>query len=137
VNWDIGDTGKALTEFMRKVIAIRNSQPLVHRENWRDMMGVTWYNPGGGEQSSEHWDDAGATTLGLRLSRDDLKGQDGVWWELLVLFNPHDGEVDFVVPQREGGGDWVTEIDTFESGVRNVAGGEAIKMGPRSLIVLR
>jgi glycogen operon protein len=139
INWDFNDNAKALTEFVRKLVAIRNAQPLIHRDNWRDMMSVTWYNPGGGEQQAAHWLDAGATTLGIRLSRDDLKGQDGTWWELVVLFNPHDGEVDFVVPARADDESWTVEIDTAspEHSERSVKGGEAIKMAPRSLLLLR
>jgi glycogen operon protein len=139
INWDFNDNAKALTEFVRKLVAIRNAQPLIHRDNWRDMMSVTWYNPGGGEQQAAHWLDAGATTLGIRLSRDDLKGQDGIWWELVVLFNPHDGEVDFVVPARADDESWTVEIDTAspEHSERSVKGGEAIKMAPRSLLLLR
>jgi isoamylase len=136
IHWNLNDNAKALTEFTRKIIALRNAQPLIHRENWRDMMGVTWFNPGGGEQQPEHWDDPGATTIGLRLSRDDLKGQDGIWSELLLLFNPHEGDVDFVVPAREGEQDWTVEIDTADTGVEKVASGEAITMAGRSLILL-
>jgi glycogen operon protein len=103
------------------------------------MMSVTWYNPGGGEQQAAHWLDGGATTLGIRLSRDDLKGMDGIWWELVVLLNPHDGEVDFVVPKRSNGSGWTAAIDTADPDQEagTVHGGQAIRMAPRSLLVLR
>ncbi|MGV8956063.1 MAG: hypothetical protein ACOH2M_33535, partial [Cypionkella sp.] len=138
INWDFNDNAKALNDFVRKLVGIRNAQPLIHRDNWRDMMSVTWYNPGGGEQQAEHWLDGGATTLGIRLSRDDLKGQDGIWWELVTLFNPHDGDVDFTVPERGDGSEWTTAIDTAtpDAEPRSVKGGQAITMAPRSLILL-
>lgn len=136
INWNITDNGKALTAFVQRVIAIRNTQPLVHRENWRDMMAVTWFNPGGGEQTPEQWEDPGATTIGLRLSRDDLKGQEGVWSELLVLFNPYEGDVDFLLPERENGASWHVELNSGTSVYEDVAGGEAISMDGRSLILL-
>lgn len=124
---------------MRKLTSIRAAQPLVHRSNWRDMMSVTWYNPGGGEQQAAHWLDGGATTLGIRLSRDDLKDQDGIWWEIAVLFNPHDGEVGFTVPTRGDGSHWTAEVDTAnpDDATRQVEGGQSITMAPRSLILLR
>lgn len=139
INWDLNDNAKALHRFVQKLTTIRASQPLIHRGNWRDMMSVTWYNPGGGEQQAAHWLDGGATTLGIRLSRDDLKDQAGIWWELVVLFNPHDGEVDFTVPTRSDGSDWTAEIDTAspDDASRTVHGGEAIKMAARSLLLLR
>ncbi|HEY8576026.1 MAG TPA: glycogen debranching protein GlgX [Devosia sp.] len=137
VHWDHSDNAKALTDFVRRLIELRQAQPLLHRSNWRDMMGVTWYNPGGGEQLPEHWNDSGATTLGLRLSRDDLKDQDGIWWELVILFNPHDGDVDFVVPERSEGRTWTVEIDTSEpEETRTVRTGRTITMGARSLLLL-
>ena len=64
VNWDLNDNAKALPDFVRRMIALRQAQPLFHRDNWRDMMSVTWLNPGGGEQQAAHWDDGGATTIG-------------------------------------------------------------------------
>jgi glycogen operon protein len=103
-------------------------------------MTVTWFNPGGGEQQDEHWEDAGATTIGLHLSREDLKGQPDIWWEVLVLFNPHDGDVDFVVPEREGGNEWLVEINTAAvpgEPVRKLTAGEPVTMTSRSLLLLR
>ena len=138
VNWNHDDNARALTDFVRKLTSIRQAQPLIRRESWRDMMSITWYNPGGGQQQGAHWLDAGATTLGVRLSRDDLKGQEGIWWELVVLFNPHDGEVDFTVPKRSDGSAWTAAIDTAapDAPPQKVKGGKAIKMVPRSLLLL-
>jgi glycogen operon protein len=137
VNWDLNDNAKALQEFVRRLIGIRKAQPLLQRENWRDMMGVTWFNPGGGEQQAEHWTDAGATTIGVRLSRDDLKEVDGAWPELLILFNPHDGEVPFKLPEREGA-DWRIELDTAgtEREQGTVRPGDELKLMARSLVLL-
>ncbi|KKB76487.1 glycogen debranching protein [Devosia soli] len=139
VNWDLNDNAKALHDFVQKLVAIRHAQPLVHRANWRDMMSVTWHNPGGGEQQAAHWLDGGATTLGIRLSRDDLKNQDGIWWELVVLFNPHDGDVDFVTPGRDGADSWTVEIDTsyvIGEGA-SIEAGKPVTLPGRSLLLLR
>ena len=114
VNWNLSENAEHLREFVIKLIGIRNAQPLIHRESWRDMMSLTWLNTTGGEQQAAHWADAGATTIGLRLSRDDLKGQDGVWWEIIVLFNPHDGEVDFSLPAKSDGQPWRIGINTAD-----------------------
>jgi glycogen operon protein len=103
VNWDIGDKGRSLQDFVRKLIALRQERDILRRSSFRDGMELTWLNPGGGEQTEEQWNDAGATTIGLRLvSADD---------EVLVLFNPHDGPVPFVLPEREGRG-WTVRLST-------------------------
>ena len=103
----------ALTEFTRRLIALRKQQPLLNRKSFRDGMVITWLNPGGGEQQAEHWQDAGATSIGLRISRDDLKGQDGIWPEVLLLFNPYHETVDFHLPPRDGKG-WTLIINTAD-----------------------
>ena len=138
VNWNLNDNATALQDFVRRLIALRQAQPLLRRENWRDMMSVTWLNPGGGEQQAEHWGDGGATTIGVRFARDDLKEVEGAWWELVILFNPHDGEVPFKLPPREGG-PWTIELDTAEpDGGGGTAEGEAeLILSPRSLLLLR
>jgi len=137
INWDLNDNAKALQDFLRRVIAIRQAQPLLHRDSFRDMMSVTWLNPGGGEQQAAQWLDGGATTIGIRLSRDDLKDVDGAWWELIILFNPHDGEVPFRAPNREAG-KWQVELDTAEAleGTELDADAE-LRLAPRSLVLLR
>jgi len=135
VHWDLNENAQALLDFTRQVIAIRKAQPLLHRENFRDMMSVTWLNPGGGEQQEDHWADAGATTIGIRLSRDDLKEVEGAWWELIVLFNPHDGEVGFKLPPRESG-NWTVEIDTSLEQSGSVLEGDDITLPARSLMLL-
>ncbi|GHA25290.1 glycogen operon protein GlgX homolog [Devosia pacifica] len=138
VHWDLNENAAALKDFVTKLVAIRNAQPLIHRESWRDMMSVTWFNPGGGEQQTEHWLDSGAMTIGLRLSRDDLRQQEGVWAELMVLFNPQDSDLDFTLPERADGSPWTIAIDTAEpdAGSRQVDGGKAHSMSSRSLVLL-
>ena len=139
VDWDgVTPEGWALKEFVQRLTNIRHHQPLLHRDNWRDQMSVTWLNPGGGEQQAAHWEDGGATTIAIRLARDDLKGQEGIWWETIIAFNPHDGVVPFKLPRRVGH-PWKAVIDTNRpqtvdapvSGKTNT-----IELQPRSLVLL-
>lgn len=139
IHWEnLPPTATALTDFVRRLTFIRRTQPLLHRDSWRDMMSVTWLNPGGGEQTDEHWRDEGATTVGLRLSREDLKNRGGAWWELMVLFNPHDGPVDFVLPRRENDQPWTITLDTNapDAKPKAVPKAKPLRMPPRSLRLL-
>ncbi|MDR3475461.1 MAG: glycogen debranching protein GlgX [Devosia sp.] len=133
----ISEPGRALTAFVQKLIACRKLQPLLRRDSFRDMLSITWLNPGGGEQTEAHWQDPGATTMGLRLSRDDLKQQDGIWWELVMLFNPHGDVVPFVLPERQDGS-WTVALDTAETGdlPASWAGGAVMELPARSLRLL-
>jgi glycogen operon protein len=104
VHWEnLPDSAEELRDFVRQLTALRAAQPLLRRESWRDGMTVTWFNAGGGEQTEEHWQDDGGTTLGVHLAREDLKQIDGVWSDALVLFNPHDGPVPFTLPESPSG----------------------------------
>ena len=41
----------------RRVIALRDAQPLLRRENWRDGMTVNWFNRTAASRLPEHWHD--------------------------------------------------------------------------------
>ena len=137
----IGEAGRKLTEFVRELIALRQAQPLLRRESFRDGMTVEWLKPAGGFQTDEAWNDPSATTIGLRLARD-FGGAEGVWKEALILFNAVDAETHFALPQREGE-PWRIVVDTA-AGDR--AEGEALSLDedniararlfPRSLMLL-
>jgi len=136
INWDLNENAQKLQAFVSRVIDIRQAQPLLQRESWRDGMNVTWLNPGGGEQTDEHWQDPGATTLGVRLSRQDLEGQDGIWSDIVLLFNPHEGPVPFVLPE---GRNWTVVLDTSEPDKEDFSASDkadAFEMAPRSLVLL-
>ncbi|ODN68957.1 Isoamylase precursor [Methylobrevis pamukkalensis] len=136
VDWEgIDDDGRALTDFVRRMTAIRHAQPLLHRASWRDGMIVTWLNPSGGEQTHEQWEDVGANSIALRLSRADLAHQD-VWSDVVICFNAHDGTVPFVLPERAEGV-WTSVIDTAAPDGPEVvtAGGEIVELAARSLML--
>ncbi|CDM62390.1 MULTISPECIES: glycogen debranching protein GlgX [Rhizobium] len=130
------DSATELREFTGRLIALRQSQPLLRRESWRNGIAITWLNPTGGEQTDEHWDDEGSTTLGLRLSCDELVDEEG-WNDVLFLFNPHDGQVIFHLPPVGTG--WVLELTTSNPAVEaaDLSQAEDYPLEPRSLALLR
>ncbi|WP_051356340.1 glycogen debranching protein GlgX [Azorhizobium doebereinerae] len=139
MDWDgISEDGKALTAFVRDLLALRARQPLLRRASFRDGLIVTWLNPGGGEQTAEQWADAGANSIALRLSRDDLGGEgEEVWSDIVIAFNAHDGPVSFKLPAREEA-PWRAIVDTAapDGPARVTAGGEdAIELEGRSLVL--
>jgi isoamylase len=112
VHWeDLPNTCQELREFTRRVIKLRHEQPLLRRENWRDGMEIKWFNAGGGFQTAEQWDEG--STIGLYIGRNDLKEEEGIWHDLLLLFNPFEGNVAFRIPQF-GEGAWVLEVTTSD-----------------------
>ncbi len=58
VNWEgLTENDEKLRDFTRRLIALRATQPLLRRENWRDGLEIRWFNAGGGPQQSEQWDE--------------------------------------------------------------------------------
>ncbi|MFN7008864.1 MAG: glycogen debranching protein GlgX [Allorhizobium sp.] len=139
LHWEgLPESCEALRDFTRRLIALRKQQPLLRRANWRDGMVIDWYNVKGGTQRPEHWLDG--NPLALRLQRDDLPGMDGIWSEVLLLFNPVDAEAAFTLPPAKAGENpWQLEIDTADPSrqAAPVAGGDQMTLAPRSMALLR
>lgn len=110
VHWEnLPPSADALREFTRKLIQLRAEQPLLRRENWRDGLEIHWFNPDGGPQQDEHWD--ASATLGAVISRPDLQREEGVWHDVLMLFNPLIDEVTFQLPRLDDN-DWMLQLST-------------------------
>lgn len=137
VNWEaLSDQDHALRHFTQRLIALRAEQPLLRRESWRDGLEIRWFNAGGGLQQSEHWDEG--STLGLAISRPDLEQEEGIWHDVLMLFNPFEGDVPFQIPQFGEGG-WVLELSTAEEKTDGVIITETIDfvLAGRSIALFR
>jgi len=135
VHWDnLPASAEELREFSTRLIKLRREHPIFRRDNWRDGMDVTWFNPVGGVQTEEHWSDPGSTTIGLRLSQSDYS--DEGWNDVLLLFNPHDGDVDFKLPADKD--DWITVLTTTDPDAREeTIEADEYRLSPRSVVVLR
>ncbi|WP_433671309.1 glycogen debranching protein GlgX [Klebsiella michiganensis] len=137
VNWEaLSDQDHALRHFTQRLIALRAEQPLLRRESWRDGLEIRWFNAGGGLQQSEQWDEG--STLGLAISRPDLEQEEGIWHDVLMLFNPFERDVPFQIPQFGEGG-WVLELSTAEEKTDGVIITETIDfvLAGRSIALFR
>ncbi len=135
VHWEnLPVSADSLRGFVKRLISLRQSNRILRRESWRDGTLVTWLNPGGGEQTQEHWADQGSTTIGLRLTASsDTEGMNDV----IILFNPHDGDVEFSLPESSGKG-WVVTLTTADPiiGEQDIGETESYLLSPRSLVLL-
>ncbi|MFK0335361.1 glycogen debranching protein GlgX [Rhizobium sp. NPDC090275] len=136
VHWEnLPASADHLRHFVARLIELRQTNSILRRDSWRDRTTVTWLNPGGGEQTPEQWADQGSTTIGLRLTAvgSSTEGMSDV----LILFNPHDGVVDFSLPEPPGEG-WVVKLTTADPDTENQDVGDAQIYGlaPRSLVLL-
>jgi glycogen operon protein len=140
VHWEnLPASAEALRSFTARLIELRQTHSILRRDSWRDGTHATWLNPGGGEQTQEQWEDLGSTTLGLRLTSGGQMGDDAAeeWKDVLILFNPHDGAVEFKLPDADHG--WAIELTTADPDApsNNIANGEIYTAEGRSLVLLR
>jgi len=118
VHWDdLPPSSEALREFTRQLIKLRAEQPLLRRESWRDGLLIEWFNAEGGIQQPEHWHEGSA--LVVYISRPDLKPEEGIWHDVLMLLNPFEESMQFRIPQPGESG-WVLELTTFDTEPRGI-----------------
>ena len=151
IDWEgIDDEGYELMEYTRRLIALRQSHPLLRRQRFltgvfNPELGVkdaTWITPAGIEKTTEQWQDPLARCLGLLLDgRAQATGirkaaSDAT---LLLIVNAYHDVVPFTLPQVVGGSQWLKLLDTGETErveVSTCRNGDEIPIAGRSLLLL-
>ena len=151
IDWSaIGGEGRALTDFVRQLIGLRQTHPLLRRGRFftgvynadLDVKDVTWITPAGTEKTIEQWQDPMARCLGMLMDgRAQPTGirRAGVEATLLLIVNAHHDVVPFTLPSVQGGGRWVTLVDTTDPAgttIRAADSGTAVPVAGRSLRLL-
>jgi isoamylase len=123
VDWQHDEHGVALSEFVRKLITLRQTLPVLHRGRFLsgefdEDLGVAeikWLGAAGTPLTPEQWDDASmrcfglvidgrARTTGIRRPAGDAT--------LLLVFNAYHDVVEFTLPDIPGSDRWRCLIDT-------------------------
>jgi glycogen operon protein len=123
INWNLDDEGRELLDFTRRLIALRQAQPMLRRGRFLtgaynealDIKDATWLTPGGSEMTAENWQDGNARCLGLLLDgRAQPTGirRAGTDKTLLIVLNAYHDVVTFNLPAVVGGVDWICLVDT-------------------------
>ncbi len=124
LDWEgIGEDGRTLIDFVRKLIALRHNFPVLRRNRFfkgefDDKVGVkdcSWLNPAGVEMTAENWHDGNAKCIGVILdgrARPSGVPKPGSDITLLMVFNSHHDIVGFTLPEVTGGDRWELVIDT-------------------------
>ncbi len=153
VDWRQDQTHANLTEFVRRVIAIRRAHPVFRRRDFfqgRPLHGsgvkdIVWLKPDGTEMSDREWAHDFARSLGVYLSGEalgetDARGQPVADQDFLLLFNAHHGEVPFTLPGASGAVRWFALLDTARadglSSNGTLEAGAAYPLQGRSLALL-
>lgn len=124
VDWqNVSEAGRDLAVFVRKLIALRKTFPILHRGRFLvgdyneelDVKDVSWMSPAGTEMSVEQWQDANAKCFGVVLDgRAQPSGirRRGADTTLLLVLNAHHDVVDFTLPNVAEGDSWQILFDT-------------------------
>jgi glycogen operon protein len=123
LDWVNADQG--LLDFTKKLIALRNDHSVFSRKNWfhgkptkeNKVLDIAWFLPDGQEMQEENWNQEHAKTLGLFLNGKGLNATDSdgnpvVDDNFFIMFNAHDQGVDFRLPEKAYGMQWIKVIDT-------------------------
>ncbi len=123
VDWNHDERAQRLINFVRKLIGLRHQYPVLRRARFLTgeydedlgVKDVAWINANGEEMRQEHWDDDHVRCFGMLL---DGRAQEtgirrrGELATLLIIFNPWQDVVKFILPAAGGEGRWRLRADT-------------------------
>jgi glycogen operon protein len=119
----IGEDGLSLIEFTRRLIALRQSFPVLRRSRFftgeyneaLDVRDVRWLSPAGVDMENGQWEDPNARCLGMLLDgRAQATGirRPALDATALLVLNAHHDVVNFTLPEVPGGAVWRCLLDT-------------------------
>jgi isoamylase len=150
-DWDVGETGFDLCNFVRDVIAVMHGNPILRRRAFftgkphpgMESKDVTWIRPDGLEMSEQDWGEPGLQSIGMLLlgratDEVDVRGRSYAGDSLLILLNAGTRSRSYTLPRMELAGNWVEVLNTAHPGpwsrpVRN----DAVSLNAHSTLLLR
>jgi isoamylase len=152
LDWEIGSSGYEFLHFVRDLIAIKHTNPVLRRRNFFSgepidggrTKDVTWIRPDGQEMTDEEWSDPDCRTIGMLLlgrAVDDIDalGRSERGDTLLVLLNAAHTSRSYTLPAIDWPGRWEELLST----VRPTAPyprplrGTTLSLGAQSTLLLR
>jgi len=149
IDWDAAAEAAALTDFVRWLIRLRRTHPLLRRDRFLNeqpdaesgIRDVLWLTPEGNEMGEAEWDDPERRCLGMLLDgRAQRSGvhRGGHSNTLLLLLNAHDHPVTFQCAAPAGQGRWrvLFSTDTSEP-ASPPQGGMSLVVPEESMLLLQ
>jgi isoamylase len=151
VDWEgIGERGRELCDFMRRLLALRATKPVLRRRRFLtgayneelDVKDVTWLTPSGEEMTPAHWNDPFARALGVLLDgRAQHTGirRRGRDLTMLLILNAHTKVVTYKLNAVVGGSCWMLLVDTNQPDLLDplpLAFGTEYEVPGRSVLLL-
>ena len=150
-DWDIGESGYDMRDFVRELIRVLQSNPILRRRGFftgavvpgTNTKDVTWIRSNGQEMTDEAWEDPNNQSIGMLLfgraaDEVDIRGRSASADTLLLLLNAGTRSHSYVLPRMESPGLWEELLNTARPGpwarqVRN----DAVNLTAHSSLLLR
>ena len=157
ITWlDWSQVDEDLVDFTARVSALRREHPVFRRRRFFDgrpvrrgagapLPDIGWFTPDAREMAEEDWEAGFGKSVAVFLNGEgipsrDSRGERIVDSSFLLMFNAHDGAIDFTLPSPEYGDKWEVVLDTATPALREPAAREAgamLTVDARSLAILR
>jgi glycogen operon protein len=141
INWDKAD--HELLEFTRKLIRLYKQHNVFSRRDWfkgqpikgRGLTDIAWFSPDGKRMTEENWRQDFAKCLAVYLDGHGIHSLDYDGSRILddsfyVIFNAHSEPVEYKLPNRRYGHNWIKILDTSKNYVSE-DGNETYKAGAK------
>ena len=132
LSWDLNEQQKEFLEFVRHVIRIWSTQPVLQRRNFfqgrrlrgTEVVDIVWLDPEGQEMTDSVWQNDGVRCLAVLLAGDtidevDERGERIEGDTLLLMFNVHDVPMQFTLPVHRSGHPWERMVETADPGSKS------------------
>lgn len=124
-NWNDADPG--MLEFTRKLIDLRKKHPTFSRRGWfigqpvkgTGIEDIVWFLPEGEVMPDDAWDNGYAKSLAVYLNGKGIRTADEHGKRIMddhvyLIFNAHYESIDYKLPSKEYGQQWILKIDTAD-----------------------
>jgi isoamylase len=149
LDWDNADAD--FLAFCQDLVDFRRQHPVFRRRRFfegepilGELSDIAWFRPDGDEMTEDDWQAGFAQAIGIFLNGEalpdpDLRGQRLRDDSFLLLFNGHHEDVTFVLPRREFGRRWATDLTTVSDPkvAKPKSAGTKVAVAGRSVVVLR
>ena len=125
INWK--DADMHLLQFTRQLIHLYKSHPVFSRRRWfqgqpikgKGLEDIAWFKYDGTEMTEENWRNDHAKSLAVYMNGRGLhttgwKGEQLIDDSFFIIFNAYHGDMEFRVPGKEYGSEWIKLLDTTE-----------------------
>jgi isoamylase len=144
VDWTAGPEADNLTKVVQRLTALRAAAPSLRAPRFPDpgtgdpsepvaQTGMRWFNPDGSPVTGEDWDNPQGHSFAVLFPDEQPAAS------VLALFNAYWASLAFSVPSPPAGA-WALAVDTTQEDgapmvTSTLAAGEALTLGPRSVII--